>query len=312
MIFVLGSVVLACSAKVARLPAPGESLLAEAFTIETGGKGFNLALGARRLGASVNGLLPVGNDPFSLFVEAVLAQTDLPATMLRRFPVPTGCGIGFTNAEGENCLAVYPAANTQLSATDIRSAVDVLHRADLVLAQFEIADEPILEAFAIARSKGARTLLNPSPFRRIDPRILELTSILVLNQVEALQLQSTGGAGKPTHATGHTPSPHIARELLQRGPDTVIVTLGSDGAMAYRKGEAPLYQAAFKVDPVDTLGAGDAFTAGFAVGTLEHRPMAECLRRAAGCGAIAVRKLGVMNALPTRDELEAFLSGCSP
>lgn len=303
MIFVLGSVVLACSAKVARLPAPGESLLAEAFTIETGGKGFNLALGSRRLGARVEGLLPVGNDPFSLFVEAVLAQTDLPVTMLRRFPVPTGCGIGFTNAEGENCLAVYPAANTHLSATDVRSAADALYGADLVLAQFEIADEPILEAFRIARSKGARTLLNPSPFRRIDPRILELTSILVMNRVEALQLEGTRGG------TGHMLSHHFADELFQRGPDTVIVTLGSDGAVAYRKSEAPLRQAAVQVDAVDTLGAGDAFTAGFAVSTLEGRPMAECLHRAAACGAFAVEKLGVMNALPTRDELDSFLSG---
>ena len=309
MMFILGSVVVACSAKVARLPLPGESLLADAFTIETGGKGFNLALGARRLGADVDGLLPVGGDPFSQFVEAALAQTDLPLTMVRRFRDRTGCGIGFTNSDGENCLAVYPGANGWLSAADVRSASDVVQRAELVLAQFEIGDEPIFEAFRLARKNGVRTLLNPSPFRKVDPRILEQTSILVLNHVEALHLIQGNDAGAETgSAVEPTGLQSLVGEVFGHGPDTVIVTLGDRGTVACRKDEPPLHQHAFKVEAVDTLGAGDSFTAGFAVSTLEGRPFAECLKRGAACGALAVQKLGVFDSLPTRDELERFLS----
>ena len=309
-LFVLGSLVVACSAKVARLPRPGESLLAEAFTIELGGKGFNLAFGARRLGAEVGGLLPVGDDPFSHFAEAALAATGLPATMLRRLTSTTGSGIGFTDSTGENCLAVYPGANSLLSAPDVRSASEALESAALVLAHFEIGDEPILEAFSLARKRGARTLLNPSPFRTVDARVLEQTCILVLNEVEAIQLVGEDAAAGPGQPRGHFEArlQSFAAQLFERGPDTIIVTLGERGAVALCRDEAPLHQPAFKVDAMDTLGAGDAFTAGLAVSLLEGQPLSKALNRAAACGAMMVQKLGVFHALPTRQELKAFLS----
>lgn len=307
--FVLGSVVVACSAKVPRLPLPGESLLAQAFTTEIGGKGFNLALGASRLGADVNGLLPVGQDAFAPLVESALAQTDLPLTMLRRFPGSTGCGVGFIDGNGENCLAVYPAANSCLGAADIRSASDLLRRAELILAQFEIGDEAIIEAFGIARTNGARTLLNASPFRMVKPQLLKLTSILVLNQVEALEL----ARAHDTRFEAADPADpmwwrSVLSGILERGPEMIILTLGRRGAVAFSRGSAPVQQPAFKVDAVDTLGAGDAFTAGFAVSMLEGRPIADSLIRATACGALAVQKLGVYNSLPTREALELFLS----
>jgi len=308
MMFVLGSVVVACSAKVPRLPLPGESLLAQAFTTEIGGKGFNLALGASRLGAEVNGLLPVGQDSFTQLIEAALTQTDLPLTMLRRFPGSSGCGVGFIDDTGENCLAVYPGANSCLGPADVHSAADVLRRAELVVAQFEIGDQAIIEAFRIARINGIRTLLNPSPFRRVDPDILKLTSILVLNQVEALDLT---GAHKIGLAADEAADPawwrSVLSEILERGPEMIVLTLGRQGAIALFRTNAPVQQPAFKVDAVDTLGAGDSFAAGFAVSTLEGRPIADCLNRAAACGALTVQKLGVFGSLPVRHELEDFL-----
>ncbi len=69
-----------------------------------------------------------------------------------------------------------------------------------------------------------------------------------------------------------------------------------------------MHQPGFEVVAMDSLGAGDAFTAGFAVSLMEGRSLAECLRRGAGCGAITVQKLGVFDALPTRRELERFLA----
>jgi ribokinase len=252
--------------------------------------------------------LPVGDDAFSLFVEAAFPQTNLPLSMLRRFPAKTGCGIGFTDKDGENCLAIYPAANDCLTAADVRSTSQSLDGAELVLAQFEIGDEPILEAFRVARANGARTLLNPSPFRTLDPRLLEQTSILVLNRVEALQL----ARGLDRGVASNTPEDlaqwqSLLREIFRHGPDLILVTLGAQGVTAYQRDQPPLHQHAFDVDVVDTLGAGDSFTAGFAVSTLEHRSLGDCLTRAAACGAIAVRRHGVFDALPTRDELESFL-----
>lgn len=301
-IFVLGSFVAACSAKVARLPQPGESQAAEAFTLEAGGKGLNLAMGARRLGVEVDGLLAIGDDLFAGLAAPALARAGLPATMLRRFDGPTGSGVGFTDARGENCLAVYPGANLRLSAAEVRDVVDAVRQAQLVLAQFEIGDAPIVEAFELAHMIGVRTLLNPSPFRAIDPKILTHCTILVLNRVEALAALGLEEQNVAPEALGE-----IAAQLVARGPEVVIVTLGAEGALLCRRDAAPLHQPAFPVETVDTLGAGDAFAAGLAVSLVEGHGWALALRRAAACGALATRKLGVFDALPTREELEDFL-----
>jgi ribokinase len=304
-LFVLGSFVVACSAKVPHLPRPGESLRAEAFTAEPGGKGLNLALGAHRLGAKVDGIFSIGTDLFSQLAQSAFAQVGLSATMLRQVDAKTGSGIGFTDSHGENCLAVCPGANLLLSAQDIRSVEQAVREAGLVLAQFEIGDEPILEAFTIADAAGAPTVLNPSPYRPVDPRILERTSVLVLNRVEATHLAKSSDYG--TQGTLESLD-DMAATLLEQGPDLIVVTLGGEGAIAYQRGAPPLHQPSFPVKAVDTLGAGDAFTAGLAVGLLQGRPLPECLRRAAACGALVCAQVGVFTALPSTVELNSFMA----
>jgi ribokinase len=337
-VFVLGSFIVACSAKVSRFPRQGESLRAEALTVEAGGKGFNLMVGAGRLGVDVDGLLAIGDDAFSQFAPPALARAGLPPHMLRTYRAETGSGIGFIDPSGETCLAIHPGANLLLSGADVRAAADAVKGAKLILAQFEIGDEPIIEAFALARAAGVTTILNPSPFRMPPWEILSNTSIIVVNAVEATALaegllaegigtegpnpegpnpEGLGpeeiGIDRPTgiRAADASAFDRVAAAVFDRGPQLFIVTLGPKGALAFRPGQARLHQAAFAVDAIDTLGAGDAFTAGFAAGLLEERSLSECLRRAAASGALAALRLGVFEALPTRDELEAFLTKMS-
>ncbi|KMO10522.1 PfkB family carbohydrate kinase [Methylobacterium platani] len=306
-LFVLGSFVVACSATVERLPRAGESLQAQAFLVEPGGKGLNLAVGARRLGATVDGLLAIGEDVLSALAEPALIRAGLPPGMLRRFPGPTGAGIGFTDAAGENCLAVHPGANARLGAGAVREVAGRIAAAALVLAQFEAGDEAVAETFRIARGAGARTLLNPSPFRLPGPEILRETRILVVNAVEAAAFAAA--LGLPVPEAEATAFAAFARALHARGPDLVVVTLGAGGAVAFPAGGGAQVQPAFPVAAVDTLGAGDAFTAGLAVGLAEGRPLPECLRIAAACGACVVRRAGVFDALPERTAVEAMLAG---
>lgn len=295
-LFVVGSFVAACSAKVDHLPRQGESLRASAFTLEAGGKGFNLAVGARRLGMGVDGIFAIGDDFFSGLAGPAFESAGLSPSMLLRRPGQTGSGIGFAEPDGDNCLAVYPGANLLLSASDVRSRVSSIAGAAMVLAQFEIGDEPIAEAFSIARGAGVATLLNPSPFRPVDPALLRNTSILVMNEVEAQAMAE----GDDLEAS--------LRTLHEQGPDLVVVTLGPDGAFACPRGRETLRQPAFPARAVDTLGAGDAFTAGLAVTLARRRSLAEALRFAAACGALATEKLGVLAALPNGSEVERLLS----
>lgn len=303
-VFALGSFVVACSAKVERFPRPGESLAAEAFTVEAGGKGFNLMVGARRLGASVDGLLAVGDDFFGQLAPPALRRAGLDHAMLRRHAAATGSGIGFTDRNSENLMAVFSGANLALSAADVAAVTPAIQASAMVLAQFEIGDEPIREAFRVATAAGVPTLLNPSPWRRIDPAILAKTSILVVNRVEAAALAAGLGVAGSVEAE----LPRIAAALREQGPDTLVVTLGAHGAIAVAGDAAPLTQAAFPAACVDALGAGDAFTAGFVAALVSGRTLAQSLRQAAACGALATQKLGVYEALPDRAQVDAFLA----
>ncbi|GJE46493.1 PfkB family carbohydrate kinase [Methylobacterium soli] len=331
-LFVLASFIAASAMRVSRLPEPGQSLAASAYTFEAGGKGLNLAVAARRLGAAVDGIMAVGSDPLAALAEPALHRAGLPGGMLRRFEAQTGAGIGFTQDDGENCLAVFLGANRLLDGAAIRARAAAITAADLVLAQFEISDAAIAEAFRLAREAGRRTLLNPSPFRPIPPAILRDTAILVVNAGEARLLAAEAGipeAGTPetgipeagNSETGNRETGNretcdgeaaLAAGLRARGPDLVVITRGAGGATAYPAGSAPHHQAAFPVAAVDTLGAGDAFAAGLAVALAEGRSLPEAMRWGAACGALVAMQLGVFDALPGRAAVAAFLDAGTP
>ena len=305
-VFILGSFVVSCSAKVQRFPRPGESLAADIVTIEPGGKGLNLAIAARRLGAEVDGLLAVGDDLASAFAAPALAKADLPAQMLIGVAGKTGSGVGFTDAQGETCLAVDSGANRSLSAEHVREAESRIAGAAMVMAQFEIGDGPIAEAFAMARRAGVATLLNPSPFRPIPNGVLSDTDILVLNQTEA---EALAAEILPGHADPAEPARFVAElgpAVLARGPRLVVLTLGAAGAVALGS-DGAIGQPAFPVEAVDTLGAGDAFAATLGVALARGLGTAEALRQAAAAGAVATRRSGVFKALGTQADIDQLI-----
>lgn len=306
-LFVLGSFVVACSARVGRLPGRGESAQAEHFIVEPGGKGFNLATAARRLGANVHSIFSIGDDVFAQTAEPAFAAAGFAPTRLRRCAGQTGSGIGFIDATGETCLAVYPGANLALVAEDVDAVADAVCAAQVVLAQFEIGDAPIAAAFALARRSGrTETILNPSPFRMPSDAILRHTTMLVVNEVEAMALGAAFGCAAPL--AGQHLDPSVLSALFARGPDTIVVTRGAAGATAYTRDAMPLVQPAFAVEAVDTLGAGDAFLAALGVALAQGAPLAASLRQAAAAGALATLTPGVFDALATRRELQTFLA----
>jgi ribokinase len=292
-VFVIGSFIVAASTLVARLPAPGESLAADNLILEPGGKGFNLALGLHRLGVSVHGIMAVGDDIFAAFAVDALERAGLPSSMLRHLAGQTGAGIGFSSEDGGNCLAIFAGANARLSAEDV-VAHEALAKARFVLAQFETGDAAILAGFRVGRSRGAQTLLNPSPYRTIDPDILRNTSILIVNETEAEHCARDLGAEIGDHDA-------LARELHARG------------VTAHRKDRMTIHRAGLPVAVVDPLGAGDAFTCGLVAGLAEsNSPSVETHNLEASlsfgnaCGAFCVGRLGVYDALPYAKDISRY------
>jgi ribokinase len=306
-IFVLGSFVVSCSAKVVRFPQPGESLSAEIVTIEAGGKGLNHAIMARRLGAAVDGLIAVGDDLAAAFAAPALERIGLPGSMLLRLTGRTGAGVGFTDAGGETCLAVASGANLALSGGHVRERALAIAAAALVTAQFEIGDGPIEAAFALARRAGVETLLNPSPFRAIPPAILAATTILIVNETEALSLAAEFGISREGAVTPQGFAAGLGPALLARGPRLIVLTRGAAGAVAVTSEAPPVVQMGFAVKAVDSLGAGDAFAATLGVGLARGDALPEALRDAAAAGALTTTRHGVLDALPTAAAVAALV-----
>lgn len=305
-LFVLGSFVVACCAKVARLPREGESLLATSFSAEPGGKGFNMALAARRLGTHVDCLAAVGDDLFGRLAAPAFASAGLSLAFLRTIDhAATGAGIGFIADGGENCLAVCPGANVALGTSDVAAASDAIRRAALTLATYENGDGPILSAFRLARGADRRTLLNPSPFRPVTADILALTSILVVNQREGAALAASLNLRLEQDRPEHVMA--LAEALFAAGVEVLVVTLGAHGAIAV-KGNRVLRQPAYPIRAVDTLGAGDAFVAGLATALAAGCDLTEALCHGAAAGALTATKAGTFEALPTREQVDALLA----
>lgn len=306
-IFVVGSFVAALSMKVPRLPVPGESLRGDALILEAGGKGLNVAIALRRLGMTVDGVLAVGSDHFAAMAEEALAEADLPSDMLCRFPGPSGTGVGLIGEGGENMIAVYPGANALLSAREIDHADARITASGAVVAQFETGDAPIAAAFAAARRHGARTILNPSPYRPIALDILQATDILVVNVTEAAALLEDLTGATAIRGPDHLSST-LAEALIPSGVDMLVVTLGAEGAALWHRKEGWIRQPAFPIEAIDATGCGDAFLAGLVAALARAESTADALRHATACGAITCTRIGVVDALPDADRIKAMIA----
>lgn len=303
-IFVIGSMVMACTARLDRLPEAGESVRASAFRMEPGGKGFNVAVSALRLGAAVDGLFAVGDDPAGMFARTAFVAVGLDPRLLLTLPGSTGAGVGLIDAAGDNRIAVHPGANEALVGAHARAAAERIAAADLVTAQFEVGDDVIATAFALARAAGVRTLLNPSPFRPIAPEILDRTDILVVNRAEAAALASEMGITPPQADR------RLAAALFDRGLAMLVATAGDAGATLYEPG-GQWHQPAFHISAVDTTGAGDAFIGGLARVLAASGDRGLALRWGAASGAITATRFGVVDALPEAADIGRFIAATS-
>jgi ribokinase len=268
--------------QVARLPAPGETCLAEGAAEAHGGKGSNQAVQAARCGARVALVAAVGDDSPGEAALSMWREAGVATDAVARLPdVRTGMAAILVDAHGENSIVVAPGANANLAPAHVEAAAAWLHGARLVLAQLETPIAAVRRAFELARAAGAATALNAAPAPdNLDPSLLALTDILFVNQVEACAL---AGENDPRRA---------AAALLPRVGRAVALTLGAEGALLLRRDEPPLARAAHPVSVVDTTGAGDAFIGAFAARLAASDDMASALAWGLAAGALACTGLG--------------------
>lgn len=296
---VVGSYNHGLSMAVDSLPAPGETVLGGDFVEGVGGKGSNQAVGAARLGAVVSFVGCLGDDRFGDSAIELWAEEGVDADSVRRTDeTHTGVGFVIVDNDGENAISVAPGANSHLSSADVRAAREPIQSADVLLCQLETDLDPVIEAVRTAADAGTEVILNPAPARDLPDSLLEHVDVLTPNRGEARLL-----AGH--EPTADVPVADLLDSLSGLGVETMVLTLGADGAIV-DDGETRAHVDAVDVEVVDTTGAGDAFNAGVAVARAEAQSIVEAARFGCVCGGLSCTASEVVPALPDRSAVDAF------
>lgn len=299
-ITVIGSFMMDLVIKAARRPQRGETLVGESFGMFPGGKGFNQAVAAARLGARVNMVGKLGRDDFGgRFLDALHREGIHSSCVFFEDNAHTGVGSPVIDAQGDNSIIIIPGANMALKAAEIERAADLIAASDLVMMQLEVPVEADLRAAQIASAAGVPVLLNPAPARPLPAELLKLVTILTPNETEATLL-SGQSVEDDRSAAG------AAQALQDMGVDQVVLTLGARGALA-RSGKETVRVPGYSVQVVDTTAAGDAFCAGLAVSLARGAALEDALRFANATGALACTVLGAEPAMPNLQKVAAFL-----
>jgi ribokinase len=281
---------------VERRPAAGETVLGSDLAVHPGGKGANQAVAAARLGARTALLARVGDDAYGrlLLDSQRAAGVDTAGVLVGG--APTGVALITVDPSGDNSIVVSPGANGRLTPADVLAADGLLHASRVVSTQLEIPLETVVEVVRNL-APGSRFVLNPSPPRPLPAEVLAACDPLIVNEHEAkVILGDAGGSEEPED---------WARLLLAKGPKSVVVTLGGEGALV-ASADGVSRVPSVKVAAVDTTGAGDSFTAALAWRLGTGHGLAEAAAYAARVGAVAVTRRGAQESFPTAQEVEAL------
>ncbi|MFB4330492.1 ribokinase [Paenibacillus sp. CR_12] len=289
-IVVIGSASMDLVVTSAKRPGAGETVLGDSFKTVPGGKGANQAVAAARLGAEVTMVGCVGDDSFG---ETILSNLQSNGVITDYVEPVTGMESGTAHiilAEGDNSIVVVKAANDRITPEYVDQAEKAIQAADIVLIQQEIPEETVVHVSAICAKYQVPLMLNPAPARPVPSVVIERAAYITPNEHEAAILFHDEPLG----------------DVLRRYPNKLIVTEGKKG-VRYFDGMQEVVVPGYKVEAVDTTGAGDTFNGAFAVALAEGMSLTDSLRFANRAASLSVMKFGAQGGMPSRLEVEGSL-----
>ena len=299
-IAVIGSSNVDMIIKSSRLPKPGETVGDGVFTKANGGKGANQAVAAARAEGNVVFVSCLGNDDFAPVLLNNFRSDNIDTQYIYNEQyVATGIALILVDSNAENSISVAPGANNMLSPERIMRAEKVIEESEIVLLQLEIPIESVLLAIELAYKHGKKVILNPAPARIIEDGHLAMIHSLILNESETELL-----TGRIVNTVSQIKE--AAQLLLAKGPENIIITLGSKGAFVMNSVRYEFIPG-FRVNAIDTTAAGDVFCGNIAVAIAEGKSIFEAVQFASAASAISVTRLGAQSSIPTRKEIEEFL-----
>lgn len=294
-IVVVGSLNLDRTYTTHRLPAEGETLHATSQSTSSGGKGANQAVAAAKLGAAVALIGAVGDDAAGAhLLDLVSAAGVRTASVRMTSTAATGEAVIVVDDDGRNLIVVSEGANADLSVADVNRDFP---SASWVVSGFEVSDACVVAAALQAERSGAAFVLNPSPYRPIAHDVSGRVAVMVMNEHELLA--ATGIDAIPEDRD----SLEAARCAVRS--ETLVVTLGARGAVLVTR-DGSTHITAPGVSPVDTSGAGDAFTGALVARLSAGDAIEDAVAFAVTVGAYATTLPGTQTSYPTSGELAAW------
>ena len=288
-IFNLGSINADHFYRVPHLPEPGETLAATAHHTGLGGKGANQSVAAARAGSNVVHIGAIGSDGH--WARTRLEELGVDISFVNEVGTPTGHAIINVDEAGENAIVIYSGANQKQSLTHAKKAIRTGKTGDILLLQNETNLQ--VKLAKAAKVQGLYVVYSAAPFASEAVReMLPYTDLLVVNDVEAAQLAAA-----------------LKLTLAQIPVANVLVTHGAKGSTWHdQKSGENVHMPAFPVTPVDTTGAGDCFIGYTAAGLDQGLSTKDAMRLAAAAAALKVTRQGTADAIPTRTEVDNFLT----
>jgi ribokinase len=297
-VLVIGSLNADLVVRAPHFPQPGETISGDDLHIIPGGKGANQAVAAARQGASVAMLGRVGQDGFGDTLLDNLKNNHVEISSVERDVTSTGTAIIVVDANGQNSIILSAGANGKVSPADVDHASSLIP--SLILLQLEIPTLTVLRAAQYAKQNNIQVILNPAPAKPLPDELISLADFIIPNETELSLLTGLEIKDIPS-------AEQAAKVLLKRGAKNVIVTLGEKGAL-FVSSKQVTHVDTYKVNVIDTTAAGDAFIGGFASALLRGFEIEEAVKYANACGALAATKFGAQPSLPTREEVERYMS----
>ena len=287
-ILVFGSTNLDHTYHLDHIARPKETMAADSYEVNAGGKGLNQAIALAKTGIKVYLASIVGRD--GGFLLDTLKEYGVDTSYLKQEDIPNGHAIIQIDKNGENSIIINGGSNRCITPEYADSVLKDFSEGDYLVLQNEISSlEYIINK---AHEKGMVILMNPSPCDESLKKLpLEKVSYLFINEVEGAFL------------SGHEKPQEILDALKNIYPATkVILTLGADGAM-YRDDNECRRINSRKVKAVDTVGAGDTFQGYFTYGLAQGFSPRRCLELATAASSSTVTRHGAAKSIPTLAEV---------
>jgi ribokinase len=258
-----------------------------------------MAACAARLGAATRFFGKVGRDAFGEGFVRLLEQEKIDGgALLFSDTKPTAVGFIIFSGNGSNVIVIDTAANGEFSPADITAHRDVITSSAVAVSPLEIPLATALAAASVAKAAGTKFILNPAP--AMDLRNADLSAVFALtpNELEARVCLGL----RPDDPISDN---EVVLELLRLGVDNVMLTRGGKGVI-WGCPAGLVEVPAVPVVVVDTVGAGDAFNAGLAVGLSEKKSTLQAIALGVTAASLSTQRRETIASYAYRAEVDLF------